>query len=46
MDILYIKILDEFDIDLCVTFLNFQTSSRLYKDVFHIAFLEQFDVEL
>ncbi len=25
---LYIRILDEFDIDLCVTFLNFQTSSR------------------
>ncbi len=26
-DVLYIKILDEFHIDLCVTFLNFQTSS-------------------
>ncbi len=28
MDVLYIKISDEYDIDLCVTFLNFQTSSR------------------
>ncbi len=28
MDVLYIKISDEFNIDLCVTFLNFQTSSR------------------
>ncbi len=28
MDVLYIKISGEFDIDLCVTFLNFRTSSR------------------
>ncbi len=28
MDVLYIKISDEFDIDLCVTFSNFQTRSR------------------
>ncbi len=25
-DVLYIKIIDKFDIDICLTFLNFQTS--------------------
>ncbi len=28
MDVLYIKILDKFDVDLCLTFINFQSSTR------------------